>query len=288
MKKENIYVKCSSQNDADFYEKTLLSLNEKISDMYEWNLHKTDRGGLYFSADFNRWAIATSFGAGSTQPNHREQITFGQLIDLLNEPKKIAVKVENQKEFKALMKYCDSLGYRGMSEISYVFDERWMCIEYVDGFTKFNPAHYINREDYQIIPFAEFAEEKGIKLPLITTLDGRELFESDEYWSANNLYGTWVLSNDSKSDKGPYKLCRNSSDITNPDDHKPFSTKEAALSWIEAQKPKREFLSGGKVFFEIKEGGIWFYTESKTEPHGIHFLNKQDLAIINERLAGLR
>lgn len=262
MKKENIYVKCSSQNDADFYEKTLLSLNEKISDMYEWNLHKTDRGGLYFSTYFNRWTISTSFGAGSTQPNHREQITFGQLIDLLNEPKKLAVKVENDKEFKALMKYYDSLDYK-LSEFKNPRWNEWtgkpLCIQFCKKaetvYHEFFGSHD-KFKYYQIIPFAEFAEEKGIKLPLITTLDGFDLFEGDEYWSANNLYGTWVLSNDSKSDKGPYKLCRNSSDITNSDDHKAFSTKQAALEWIEAHKPKEIVLEFGAYKFTIKKDSI--------------------------------
>lgn len=240
MKKKNIYVKCKSQKEADFYQKTLISLGESVSHVYEWGPEKTSGGGLYFNDYFNNWCIATVFGPYKLGEYPREQITFGQLIDLLNEPKKIAIKVDNEKEFKALMKYYDSLEWKwngGLSPFSSTSIYFPNIISYEDNF-----MHGISKSDViyeggQIIPFSEFAKEHGIKLPLLTSEDGVDLYDDSDIhivWKEN--FG-WYFDNSNKGFK-----CDDGSWYVNPEIKEPnrklFSTKQAALEWIEAQNPK--------------------------------------------------
>lgn len=135
---------------------------------------------------------------------------------------KIAVKIEKEKEFKALMKYYDSLGYRHWN-----LDNGWIG-SYVTFEKEYNWLLDGQTEDYQIIPFSEFAVKRNIKLPYFTTIDKVDVYYEDEfYWMTEKHHvpvQSFMLGSMPDSDL----LC--------------FSTKQAALDWIEAQKPKSEIL----------------------------------------------
>jgi hypothetical protein len=202
---------------------------------------------------------------------------------------KIAVKVENEKEFKALMKYYYSLGWKWNDKCSPLdpsgkyqstdtniiqFNDKFVHI----GTLKFPIA------DYQIIPFSDFAKEHSIKLTLIISEDGVDLYEGDRYFMFD--YDEGVNGNfdgfRGEGFKATYFPLKGY-------DKQPaiFSTKESALKWIEEQKPKRNYLSGGEVYFEIEENSIKFLSKLKETTHAIHFLTKHDLELINNAIKEL-
>lgn len=144
---------------------------------------------------------------------------------------KIAVKVENEKEFKALMKYCDSLGYDSQNGHNLEYQHKYGKNEIIAFHTHFfaNPTP---SENYQIIPFSGFASEHNIKLPLLTSEDGVDLYEGDKYILVGIIKDNWIILSFSAILKDYAKVIRESKN------YKSFFDKQAALDWIEAQKPK--------------------------------------------------
>jgi len=148
---------------------------------------------------------------------------------------KIAVKVENEKEFHALMKYYDGLGKKlnnGLKPLAFeVRKINFPMFVMTDDLT-FCDADGLE-EIYSESSFTEFAKEHNIKLPLLKSEDGVWLYEGDEYHEA-------LLEN------GIFRYCKGSNHflniearaITIPNESKAFSAKQSALEWIEAQKPK--------------------------------------------------
>lgn len=250
MKKENVFVPIESEKQANDYRLILEAMNQKVA-IPTW-YYQGKENGLWFGGD--DIGFTCFYGANETK---NTKITFGQLIDLLNEPKKLAVKVENEKEFKALMKYfkenklCHTASMPGPYTTHdfcygncFTFHDKWFSIKDTDT-------------DYQIIPFAEFAEEKGIKLPLITSEDGVDIFIDDEIF-----------------------LCYISSETKLPVMQKNYATKilytskvfkreESALSWIDEQKPKTYELDCGI----ISDKGLAIR-------NGLTFLNKVEIEVI--------
>lgn len=158
---------------------------------------------------------------------------------------KIAVKVENEKEFKALMKYYDSLGYSNQ----YMFvtfpekrikEDGFLLITFEDNYVYphvyFGNHENLNPDNYQIIPFSEFAVERGIKLPHITTHDGVNLYIGDYLACVWKQQGEWVLTREYSSINSTTVSEAGQSSLEG--ERKLFSTEQAALDWIEAQKPK--------------------------------------------------
>lgn len=164
-------------------------------------------------------------------------------ISKSNVEEKIAVRVENEKEFNALMRYYDSLGYNAKSgrkttELSYItfsdlkpsilvaISDGILILPNFDGY-KIQGTEDYNPDNYKIIPFSEFAKEHGIKVPLLVSEEGVEIFEGDTIVCVNKE--KCYIGNDAwpvrrSSDFLPYMLY--------------FSTQKAAFDWIEAQKPK--------------------------------------------------
>jgi len=229
MKKEEIYVPVTNKEQAEQYRKVLEAMGEPISPIF-WNGFNPSiksHVNLCFCLKGNWTMGAVGYG---------DKITFGQLIDLLSTPAKIAVKVDNEKEFNALMKYYDSLGWKwcgGMNPLYYlengdVNTENFpFCIQYNDLF-KWN----LREDKYQIIPFTDFAKDKGIKVPLLVSEDGVELFKGDEFWH--------VCVGNNSSSLGHYNPIKLNGLVGTPynEQGKFFSTKQAAIDWIESQKPK--------------------------------------------------
>lgn len=159
---------------------------------------------------------------------------------------KIAVKVENEKEFKALMKYfkenklfhaasmpepyaIDDFAYGNC----FTFHDKWFSIKDTDT-------------DYQIIPFDEFAEDKGIKLPefYFVSEDGVSIFEGDSVWVPQNHCARGFYPEPNKM-----LALKNWATLTNS---KFFHDKQKALSWIEAHKPKEIIYNVPESKFTIK------------------------------------
>lgn len=169
--------------------------------------------------------------------------TWASIVKVdIAEPKKIAVRVENEAEFNALMKYYDTLNLTWQngekaseSKFNVSFNNRisfpndveeglfQLCTE-VDGYT--------------IIPFPDFAKEHNIRIPLLTSEDGVELFEGDDYHRAY-LHKKWIADKCDNLQLN-HAVCRSDKGACQA---KAYSTKQGALDWIEqANKPSQVVL----------------------------------------------
>lgn len=227
--------------------------------------------------EFSEYGILNSTGIKNYIYGYKEKVTWGDKWAEIVKPK-IAVKVESDKEFKAL--------------------ERHLCVQHNDSVTFPLYAYpdelhkYVGWDtdpdqvkNHKIIPFSEFAEQHAIKLPHITTHYGIDLYIGDYLACVWKRQGEWELTQEYPSIHSNTVSEAGQSALEG--ERKLFSTKQAALDWIDAQKPKRDFLTGGEVYFEITDECVWFYGKTKKEPHPVHFITKSDLKIINEKLKSL-
>jgi len=244
LKKEEIYVHVSNKEQAEKYRKVLEAMGEEF-DIY-FPYREKSKGILF--ADLKDWIFAD-------HPNllrKRTEITFGQLIDLLSTPVKIAVRVENEREYDALMKYYDSLGFSNSFCFSRYPEKRvkeygFLLItfekEFIYPHENYGKIESLNPNNYQIIPFADFAKDKGINVPLYLSIDGVDVFENDLVWIPQT-----------KTEGGYYKepLQFNARNTWGPNQNL-FAKKQAALDWIEDQKPKETVLDLGGLTATVKK-----------------------------------
>lgn len=239
MKKTEIYVPIANKKEAKQAKAVLKALGENVrSDFFTNTIPSCHGITMYYS---NGWVL----GMGGLR-----EITLKQLIELLVSEsatvdvracglhyaedsvkpiEKIAVKVENQKEFKALIKYYDSLGYTPFSENTIAMHRTGESVEFNDKYR--STRDYLNEAGgYKIVTFSNFAAEHNIKLLVLTSEDGVDLYEGDEFTLAFEYNGRRFIY-------GKYKVTEYSEPKTDIIIKK-FSTKQAALDWIEAQKPK--------------------------------------------------
>jgi len=182
--------------------------------------------------------------------------TSGKWVEIVKS--KIAVKVENEKEFKALMKYYDSLGYvwNGGDKAS---DKKGLQ-EYPNNIEFENKAQHTipkNSPDHKIITFSDFAKEHGIKVSILKSEDGLDLYDKDPIFIAVNRNEKWMLDwhADESDDNEQFELTDNGKFIST-EKEKYFSTKESALKWIEEQNPKETVLEYGAYKFTIKKDSV--------------------------------
>jgi len=167
----------------------------------------------------------------------------------------IYVQVESKEQAETYRKVLEAMGEpldkdfcHGGEEIMKLYLGKWLC-----GFW------IIPTEEK--ITFGELIDLLQRK-PLLVSVDGVELFEGDKLFE--------VSFNMSKSN--PYLVNANSGvgywtlDVNNnarwmlPESHqyhsKAFSTKQAALEWIESQKPKQIILEFGAYKFTINKDSV--------------------------------
>jgi len=104
-------------------------------------------------------------------------------------------------------------------------------IEFNDNFSSVRHSSDL----YTVIPFSDFAKEHNIKLPLIKSEDGVDLYEGDEFTLVIFYSGKWFRH-------GRFKHTT----YVEPSDFleiKKFKDDKAALDWIEEQKPKDIIIS---------------------------------------------
>lgn len=227
MKKENYCVYVPDLRMVPIIKQTLEINGEKFNPYYRWDRNSV----LLYSSCDNMW-----YWGAKLLCEKKQIVTFGQLIDLLNEPKKIAVRVENEKEFKAIEKYLGKKPYftEPFEKVSYP------AFIYIDG-GKYPHEDYVSMDncelylkEYSVNPFSDFAAEHNIKLPLLTSEDGVDLYEGDNFWHAfKDCLGVC----------NPVKVVESEIKVLKYGSGKAFSTQQAALDWIEAQKPKNVIIS---------------------------------------------
>jgi len=155
---------------------------------------------------------------------------------------KVAVQVNNEREFKLLMEHYESKGWNASNGNSVKNIEKlnidsglqndlW---KYGQGFHAVN----VNISSWNIISFADFAKEVGITAPveLGKSEDGVTIYENDP------LQSVWIRDN--KYELGMYHE-HAKGNIYGTNTRKFFSNKEAAEKWIEEHnKPKQIVIDG--------------------------------------------
>lgn len=153
----------------------------------------------------------------------------------------VYVEVESKEQAETYRKVLEAMG----EPISDIF---WL------GYSEINKSHtnlsFCLRGNWTMgavlkgekITFGELIDLLQRK-PLLISKDGVELFEGDFYHRIFNENFNWFY-------KGEFtELNSDSFVITNPHEFKAFSTKKAAIEWIESQKSKayEVKLFGGKT-----------------------------------------
>lgn len=254
MKKEEIYVPIANKKEAKRAKSVLKALGEDVS---KYDFYKGQEDALWFY-DNNYWTTCLNKVTDSCRG--RKEITLKQLIEMLvnhdgmGAPKKIAVKVENEKEFK-------------VGDYVYIKDATLCCFGarnkrgvIVDTSSKFSRGLDENDEfDYKIKIEGEIWAVKGvfekINPPLLTSEDGVDLYEGDEFYIVEDFkLSEWdVTKHKNHFDRRIFIADILSFPLPKG---KPFSTKEAALDWIEAKKPKQKVLEYGAYKFTIKKDSV--------------------------------
>jgi len=173
---------------------------------------------------------------------------------------KCAIQVSNEREFKLLMEHYESKGWTSIevekpTKIPYAFKYEERIISYGDAFvypsfgTVKASGHKESQYDpdtYTIIPFSDFADEVGIKVPVFIqdTQDKVPLYIGDNFWIAlnKNGLGKWVLDNHDfleETDGDIYKFLASSVSLSTKN-NRYFSTREAAEEWIMEQNKPNE------------------------------------------------
>lgn len=145
---------------------------------------------------------------------------------------KVAIQVNNEREFKLLMEHYDSKGWKSFdnnkpNECPFANSK---TVRYEDMFGTASINEYHSNRGYKIIPFADFAAEVGIKVPvkIMVSEDGVDLYHGSEaHWVslyATKIHYMYQLTMDEGHRELDFKTT-----------YKLFSTKEAAEKWIEEQ-----------------------------------------------------
>lgn len=148
---------------------------------------------------------------------------------------KVAIQVNNEREFKLLMEHYESKGWKSLSGdspsmVGYVpFSWR-----YEDGFGHGSPE-FRKAEGCTIIPFSDFADECGIEVPvkLFVSKDGIDIYDGDLIFVVSKPGKEWGL-NCSQHVHIWYNA------VNKPDQFPCFSTKEAAEKWVSEQNKLNE------------------------------------------------
>jgi len=168
---------------------------------------------------------------------------------------KVAIQVNNEREFKLLMGHYKGKGWVWSSGVDAV-NRRGVyfplpnAIKYHDKF-----QHSFNGAGYKIVPFSDFAAECNIPVPVFVmkSEDGVPLYVGDfitpvyrKYLGGQNR-GEWYLEDPFQLQADVTYTCMERESI---DKSKAFHSKEAALKWIDEQNKPVEItksLWGGKT-----------------------------------------
>lgn len=165
---------------------------------------------------------------------------------------KTAVRVENELEFRALMEFYESKGFKhAILGAEAMYSGGIKIIPYKNDWMFYFEESDLCSE-YSIKQFKAFAKEHGLKVPLLISEDGKVVYEGHE-----NLI---VVSIDTK-EIFYEKLHKHPVFGFSEDKYKFFTTIEAAEKWIEAQKPKEKeiFVCDGIKAKASREKVVFFH-----------------------------
>lgn len=160
----------------------------------------------------------------------------GKWAEIITEekPKKIAVAITTEREYKLAQQHFKEKGF-GFSDSMYSAWGKGIIYALYQKRTNWG----LNKPDiqYTIVSFPDFAKEVGIRIPLLVSEDGFDLYEGDEYYNVwqNALNTKWNLGANVKLEFAD--AC-----IKEPARFKAFHSKQSALKWIDEQNKPKEIL----------------------------------------------
>lgn len=172
---------------------------------------------------------------------------------------KVAIQVNNEREFKLLMEHYESKGWKEHPKYNiHGFGSTHHVIEYNDSYLRMDESNIFATIQYNVIPFADFAKEVGITPPVFVMNDfnGNPLYHGDKSWvpQIDLKNGKEFLTGEAEDFE---VSIHNQHDLSTR-----FSTREAAERWIlEANKPK-------EIEIEIDDKGSVLITAEKLRING--------------------
>lgn len=181
---------------------------------------------------------------------------------------KVAIRVNDEHEFKALMKHYEDKGWKCDPEtvIPDIVRRYPAYVRYENFYGMAFSQHVYTKLGYEYVDFPKFSAHVGIEVrkPLLRSEDDVDLFEGDWFWEASNHdgYGVFMVY------ALQYQITDNSRVCVYPDNHKAFSSREAAEAWVaEQNRPKEIVLFEGKPY-EVKVNINGAFNKSWCIPSG--------------------
>lgn len=192
---------------------------------------------------------------------------------------KVAIQVNNEREFKLLMEHYEGKGWIDRTWITknkpLSLPEYWTYGEDDCYRPKLNE---LTEAGYKVIPFSDFEAEVGIKVPklIMKSEDGSDMFEGD--------LAHWIRK-DQLRHLYPQRMYPSHLSLDFNEIYGIFSTKEAAELWIKQQnKPKEIIISINDKFpTKVVYGGAEISTE-----HGKLFVTGRELEVIYDAYKSLQ
>lgn len=167
---------------------------------------------------------------------------------------KVAIQVNNEREFKLLMEHYESKGWKTdimrCEPTSLDFDMNRRSVRYEDNFGTSHNCKYHANGGYKIIPFSDFAKEAGITPPVLImkSEDGVDLYHKDNFY--------WTILKENKKYMSPVLSVFNVPE--KPREMIVFSTREAAEKWIEEMNKPKEIVLDDTPMVKINIEGVTF------------------------------
>lgn len=249
LNRSNYKVAVTSKKQAKQFKQALLALGEEVCpNYYEDDESHFGQSQLIYDTDQDNGGWLCYNNVSGLQG-----ITFKELLTLivndveLVKPSlldgKCAIEVSNEREFKLLMEYYESKGWKSARVASVTeivrlnIKDPFFIWSYHDDFYALQTIH--SKQGYKIIAFTDFAKELDIEVPvfILKSEDGFDLYEGDGYHlvSINFLDSKWEY----KKTVGNPTISEHNPAYYKPAHNKAFSTKEAAEKWVaENNKPQ--------------------------------------------------
>lgn len=146
----------------------------------------------------------------------------------------IYVSVESKEQAEIYRKVLEAMGedHNGMTLYSQSVLERGLYFNHSKISNRWCIAASFKGYPLKQITFGELIDLLQRK-PLLISEDGVPIYDGDKYFAVNLNEMRFYPSYDCG-----YKLHKTDNVILYSDEYKAFSTKQAALEWIESQKPK--------------------------------------------------
>lgn len=194
-----------------------------------WVYYSGKWATLYKSRKYSKKFISQIEYSDAVQPPNKIEVK----PDLLDG--KVAIRVNDEHEFKALMKHYEENDWKCdpdtvVPDIVRRYPVYPVYVRYENFYGMALSKHAYTKLGYEYVDFPDFAAQVGIEVrkPLLHSEDDVDLFEGDDYFLAcKDAYEKWTCS--VLTVKG---LAKKDPVINYPERYKAFTNSESAEAWV--------------------------------------------------------